>query len=105
MPENLWLFRYKKDAKGGLMPRNEEGQYTFPAKLTIEEFCKLVELDDGVVVTTIRLGAGYRRRCPGRNGQPCKGDGWQDLELRNMGKPGKPMWEVRDQPCCPACRR
>lgn len=87
------------------MTHNEDGQYDFPVKLTLEEFAHLVEQKDGVVVATVRLGAGYARQCPGRKGEPCKGNGWQPLELRNMGKKGSPKWEVRDQPCCPTCRR
>ena len=86
------------------MPHNEKGQYKADIKLTREEYDQLVVGEDKVHIADFIVGPGYGRPCPGRNGAPCKGDGWQALEIRNMGKPGKPKWEVRDQPCCQKCR-
>lgn len=78
-------------------------------KLTEQELEEVVkETTRGrgrVVVATILIaGPAFLRTCPGRNGQPCAGNGVQSLELRNMGKPGDPQFTVRNQPCCAACR-
>lgn len=95
------------------MPRVDE-QYRFDVKLTDEEFERLKPIFEGgateATVLTIILGrGGYSRPCPGRvvGGvhRPCIGNGSMPLELRNMGKLGKPKNEVRDQPCCRACRK
>jgi hypothetical protein len=97
------------------MPRFDE-QYHFQVRLTREEFEKVQERydagDELIVVATVILGrGGYSRPCPGRTNRrdkqhhACVGNGSMPLELRNMGEKGKPKREVRDQPCCRACRR
>lgn len=89
------------------MPRRGQPSFTLPLRIPTTAFLELSRRTPGpdakVEIGRAVISEGpYRRPCPGRNGQPCCGDGWQELELRNMGEDADV--QVRDQPCCKACR-
>lgn len=81
--------------------------FTLPLRIPTTAFLELSRRTPGpdgtVEIGRVVISTGeYVRPCPGRAGQPCCGTGEQELELRNMGEDADV--QVRDQPCCKACR-
>jgi hypothetical protein len=89
------------------MARRGAPSFRLPLRIPTTAFLELSRRTPGpdgkVEVGSVVISEGeYVRPCPGRGGQPCCGTGEQVLELRNMGE-GIDV-QVRDQPCCRACR-